>query len=153
MKLADTTVSCSTVKLTANSLTLLWSWGEVSTLHLNPGSLCLLWPTDYGRSDTVPVPSPTSKRTVGFVSLLCALSHHERSSTTLRPPCCEEAQASHVEIEKLIPGQSPFASAPAIWVLQLRVWNHGAERCCPHYILFKFLLQRIMGCNNKELLF
>lgn len=47
----------------------------------------------------------------GFASLLCALSHRGRSSTTPRPSRCEEAQASHVETEMLIPNLSPIVSA------------------------------------------
>lgn len=51
------------------------------------------------RSDAVPVCGPGLKRLALYFEMptLEETSHHMRSTTTLRLPCREEAQTSHVE--------------------------------------------------------
>lgn len=94
----------------------------------------------------------------GFASLLCALSHHGRSSTTPRPSRCEEAQASHVETEMLIHSQSPITSA-----CHLSLVAEGLEIMkqreaifitpCPNFLPIESWDETIKNCCFKLLCF
>lgn len=77
-------------------------------------------------------------------------------TNTCKPPCCEEAQVSHVEKNGGMQLTAQIKSSeirlqwkhpswlPAIWTIRLRPQVWWSWESCPCYALFKFLTSRIM---------